>query len=187
MRLYERAGPGQPWREVSPRPQFISFGLCGLAWGRGLHGSNLGDGGELKKEGDVRSPAGVFGLGTRFGFADRPPGAAATLGADGQTTDYLKVTQDIQCVEDASSKSYNTVVDRNKTTVDWKGEDRMGDPKTRGKLFKWGVVVDQNPDHVPGGGSCVFIHIWKAPGSGTAACTAGDEGTVRISCNGSIR
>jgi len=28
---------------------------------------------------------------------------------------------------------------------------------------------------VPGNGSCIFLHIWRGPGQGTAGCTAMPE------------
>jgi len=38
--------------------------------------------------------------------------------------------------------------------------------------YRWGVVVDHNAERETGCGSCVFLHIWEAPGKGTAGCTA---------------
>jgi len=33
-------------------------------------------------------------------------------------------------------------------------------------------VVDHNGHHLPGKGSCIFLHIWRGPGQGTVGCTA---------------
>jgi len=39
--------------------------------------------------------------------------------------------------------------------------------------YRWGVVVDHNANSpVSGGGSCIFLHIWKDANTGTAGCTA---------------
>jgi D-alanyl-D-alanine dipeptidase len=42
-------------------------------------------------------------------------------------------------------------------------------------LYKWGVVVDHNSAATPGGGSCIFLHIWKDSSTATAGCTAMPE------------
>jgi L,D-peptidoglycan transpeptidase YkuD (ErfK/YbiS/YcfS/YnhG family) len=45
--------------------------------------------------------------------------------------------------------------------------------KRKDDLYKWLLVVGYNKkDPHPGSGSCIFIHIWRAPGKGTAGCTA---------------
>jgi L,D-peptidoglycan transpeptidase YkuD (ErfK/YbiS/YcfS/YnhG family) len=32
---------------------------------------------------------------------------------------------------------------------------------------------------VPGNGSCIFLHIWRGPGQGTAGCTAMPEQNLK--------
>ena len=52
-----------------------------------------------------------------------------------------------------------------------------------GKSYRWGVVVDHNGTVMennanppePGGGSCVFLHIWHSHDRGTVGCTAMSE------------
>jgi L,D-peptidoglycan transpeptidase YkuD (ErfK/YbiS/YcfS/YnhG family) len=38
--------------------------------------------------------------------------------------------------------------------------------------YQLGLVVQHNPANVPGSGSCIFLHVWRGLGSGTAGCTA---------------
>ena len=39
--------------------------------------------------------------------------------------------------------------------------------------YREGFVIEHNRDGaVPNGGSCIFAHLWKAPGEATAGCTA---------------
>jgi L,D-peptidoglycan transpeptidase YkuD (ErfK/YbiS/YcfS/YnhG family) len=38
--------------------------------------------------------------------------------------------------------------------------------------YRIGFVVEHNPDGRDRAGSCIFAHVWKAPGAATAGCTA---------------
>src|SRR5690606_37389780 len=39
--------------------------------------------------------------------------------------------------------------------------------------YREGFVIEHNPNGtVANGGSCIFAHLWKAPGEPTAGCTA---------------
>ena len=40
------------------------------------------------------------------------------------------------------------------------------------ELYRWGIMVKHNWKPYPGYGSCIFIHLWRGPGQGTAGCTA---------------
>jgi D-alanyl-D-alanine dipeptidase len=89
---------------------------------------------------------------------------------------YLSLTPSIECVDDVGSKYYNRVVDRSATAPDWNSSEHMRNVD----LYRWGIVVGHNGmvtevnarPPTPGGGSCVFLHIWRGPGQGTAGCTA---------------
>jgi L,D-peptidoglycan transpeptidase YkuD (ErfK/YbiS/YcfS/YnhG family) len=39
-------------------------------------------------------------------------------------------------------------------------------------------VIEHNADGREGAGSCIFAHLWKAPGEPTAGCTAMAEPTM---------
>src|SRR5215210_2762161 len=67
MQLFERSRVGEVWTPASPAYPAV-VGGNGVAWGIGLH-SNPADGHALKKEGDGRSPAGVFSLSRIYGYA----------------------------------------------------------------------------------------------------------------------
>ena len=62
-------GPIDGWRAAA-LPIAVTIGSSGLAWGEGLHPRQSG---RLKKEGDGRSPAGVFRVGEAFGYAASLP------------------------------------------------------------------------------------------------------------------
>jgi D-alanyl-D-alanine dipeptidase len=119
--------------------------------------------GPAKKEGDGRSPAGVFSLGKAFGFA--PPAEASWL-----KMPYVPVVEGIECVDDSASAVYNQVVDRRSIkTPDWTSAEKM---REVGEAYRWGVIVNYNTPAVPGRGSCIFLHIGGEGGRGTAGCTA---------------
>jgi D-alanyl-D-alanine dipeptidase len=120
--------------------------------------------GPLKREGDGRSPAGIFDLEHAFGYAADPPEGARGF-------PYLPIERDTVCVEDVRSKDYNRILDLTGSTgTRWERRSVMLRPDG---LFRWGVVVAQNTPAVqPGSGSCVFLHVWKGPGRPTAGCTA---------------
>ena len=44
--------------------------------------------------------------------------------------------------------------------------------------YRAGFVIESNPDAVKGAGSCIFAHLWKAPGAPTAGCTAMADATM---------
>ena len=111
-----------------------------------------------KVEGDGKAPSGVFPLGTAFGFA-------AT--ADTRMP-YRQLRETTECVDDAASKFYNQIVERDAVTVDWNSSEKMRSIEQ----YRWGVVVDYNTPPVRGRGSCIFLHLWSGPDSTTAGCTA---------------
>jgi len=159
LRRYERAGAGSPWRTVG-EPIPIVVGQTGLAWGE----NGVGRRGDPRKhEGDGKAPAGRFVLGTAFGFA--PPAAV-----DWVRMPYLRLENGTECVDDTSSAHYNTLVERGTVRrVDWASSEKMRSID----LYRLGVVVRYNAQPVRRGrGSCIFLHIWRAPGSPTSGCTA---------------
>lgn len=170
LQRLERASIHAKWHAVGA-PIAIVVGSNGLGWGLGVvpaNGTQASDlSGPVKKEGDKRSPAGIFALGTAFGYAAQP--------LAGLKLPYLKLTPTVECVDDPASQHYNRIVDRSQVAVDWKSSEHMRDA---GEAYVWGVVVDHDGTvpggaaPVPGGGSCVFLHIWSGDGRGTTGCTA---------------
>lgn len=163
LQRFERTSPKAAWTPVGS-PVTVVVGRKGLAWGRGI-ASDARTGDPLKKEGDGRAPAGVFRLGPMFGQSrDRLAGASMP---------YLFLDDNVECVDDARSAHYNQLLSQQKAGgADWASSEKMWTEP----LYKWGVVVaHNNPQVQPGGGSCIFLHIWKAAGAGTAGCTAMPE------------
>lgn len=162
LQRYERATRRDAWRALG-EPVAIVVGKTGLAWGIGVTPTDKirGASDPVKKEGDGKAPAGVFALGTAFGFAPQP--------VAGSKLPYLSLTSSVECVDDTKSKFYNRVVDRSTVAPDWNSSEHMRNVD----LYRWGIVVDHNDQPaVPGGGSCIFLHIWRGAGQGTVGCTA---------------
>jgi len=161
MKLYERDTINDQWKAVGEKFPIV-VGRDGMAWGRGLHGGAIGEG-PVKREGDRRSPAGVFSLSSSFGYA--PPEQAGDV-----KLPYVQAVATLECVDDPQSAHYNRIIDRAAVeNADWKSSEPM---RRDDDQYRRGVVVDHNAECEPGCGSCVFLHIWEIAGKGTAGCTA---------------
>ena len=145
------------------------IGKNGSAWGLGIspipknHSS-------MKKEGDGRSPAGVFNIGDAWGY----PGSIKKLS---QLT-YHQITHKDLWVEDVNSRHYNRHIKLQhtpKTTWEKKQQMRQNDAAHALKLF----VHHNSPEKgsiLPGYGSAIFFHIWRANGAKpTSGCTTMTE------------
>lgn len=151
------------WHRVAgPLP--VVVGAAGAGWGLGLQPPQAE--GPQKREGDNRSPAGVFRLGTAFGYA---PGARTAL-------PYLAADAGDYCIDVAGSPLYNRIVnthDVGEAAVRGATEPMRRDLAFKGdQAYRRGFVIEQNPQNRPGGGSCVFAHLWRSPATPTAGCTA---------------
>lgn len=145
-------------------------GKKGLAWGRGLHPVRRS--GRTKKEGDWRTPAGVFRIGGAFGY-DRAIKKHPRLF-------YRKVTPRDLWVEDPRSPKYNhhIVLDREpQSGWEKKAQMKQDDYPHSLKLF---IAHNAPPKPVPGAGSAIFFHIWRGGGSkATSGCTTLPETKLR--------
>ncbi len=166
LHRFERNSRGTSWRKLAPEVKIV-VGRTGLASGTGLHREPV-PALPVKKEGDGKSPAGVFPLTSAFGFEEA--GAALRL-------PYLRVTETIECVDDPASGSYNRLVDRSEVArPDWASSEKMREIEG----YLWGVVVAHNSRPVePGAGSCIFLHAWSGPASPTVGCTAMPGESIR--------
>jgi L,D-peptidoglycan transpeptidase YkuD (ErfK/YbiS/YcfS/YnhG family) len=139
-----------------------TIGHQGLAWGTGEHEGPAPAGFRTKREGDGCSPAGVFRIPFAFGMAPS---------AEGLRMPYTPLTPTIIGVDDPKSRYYNQVIDNTTVERDWDSNEAM---MRHDKLYELGAFIANNPKNVPGGGSCIFFHVWPGPGKGTAGCTAMD-------------
>ncbi|MGB8354426.1 MAG: L,D-transpeptidase family protein [Chthoniobacteraceae bacterium] len=160
-----REDSSSAWSAVAgPFP--VDLGRNGMAWGRGERGPGAPVGFRIKHEGDGCSPVGIFRIPYVFGYAAAAPGIGLR---------YVPITAASVGVDDGRSRYYNEVVDADKVGRDWRSGEVM---LRKDGIYRWGAFVAHNPDNVPGGGSCIFMHIWYGPGHGTSGCTAMAEGDL---------
>jgi L,D-peptidoglycan transpeptidase YkuD (ErfK/YbiS/YcfS/YnhG family) len=165
--LYQRTG--EQWTKVDG-PIKVRLGRNGSAWGLGIHANPASV--ALKKEGDVKSPAGIFHIGGAWGDAPairKHP-----------SLPYRKVTPRDLWVEDSKSPYYNqhrVLGHSPKTTWEKKQQMKQNDHAHSLKLF---IAHNPPPKAKPYAGSAVFFHIWRGGGSKpTAGCTTMAEGSLK--------
>jgi len=160
MRLYERSAPSEPWRALgSSEPAMI--GKAGMAWSPFFR--RLARPGEpIKVDGDKRAPAGFYKIGRSFGtLPSSRPG-------------HIRVTEDTVCVYEPSSPHYNKIVPR-QVAGPFVGVENMSRMLP---MYRRGLLVDYPTDARRKAGSCIFIHVWRSPTTGTAGCVAVPEPRV---------
>lgn len=167
LRLYEKSG--KTWEPVG-QPWAARLGKNGLVWGLGLH--PVPDGAAVKREGDGRTPAGVFGLDGAWGYA---PDVARH-----PRLPYTRISPRDLWVEDPGSPQYNRHVRLDsEPSTPWEKKQQMkqDDPAHALKLF---IEHNAGGSPVPGAGSSIFFHIWRGGGSKpTAGCTTMSEPNLR--------
>jgi L,D-peptidoglycan transpeptidase YkuD (ErfK/YbiS/YcfS/YnhG family) len=142
----------------------VALGRNGSAWGLGLHPAQAN--GPHKREGDGRSPAGIFSVGEAFGYAQRIDSALP----------YQPMRQSNYCIDVPDSPLYNRIVDAERVGADAVAGStepmRLDLHHDGDRRYQEGFVIGHNPQARPGAGSCIFAHLWRAPGEATAGCTA---------------
>ena len=167
LRFLERPATEAAWQQRGTNIT-VSLGKNGLAWGRGAVVFDLP--GPKKTEGDGRAPAGVFRLGTVFGYASATEAPPLKM-------PYFAATDDSEAVDDPQSQYYNQLVRRSAIAEpDWRSAEKM---RRADVLYRWGIFVEHNTPAIAGAGSCIFLHIWRTPQAATVGCTAMSERDLR--------
>ena len=168
MYRYQRDPATLRW-ELYAEPIGVSLGKKGMAWGRGLKDYSEKNG-LVKREGDLRSPAGIFHLGPSFGNQSHQSCA--------QRMPFLLIDDSLECVDDPNSAYYNQFVHASSIDApDWNSSEKM---KEIGSMYAVGLVVQHNLHPIqPSMGSAIFMHVWSSKGAGTAGCTAMAECDLR--------
>ena len=162
LATFERE-PGGAWRATGGSFN-VTVGRAGSGWGLGIHPPQAT--GPQKQEGDGRAPAGVFAIGPAFGYA-----------ASAETRlPYLAMQREHWCIDVPGSPLYNRIVDAKRVgeeAIEGSTEPMRRDVHLKGDgVYRQGFVIAHNVEGADRGGSCIFAHVWKAPGAPTAGCTA---------------
>jgi D-alanyl-D-alanine dipeptidase len=156
LQRYQRVSDKYSWKAVgSPVP--VVVGKNGMV--------EAG----AKKEGDLRTPVGVFDIVTAFGFEEKPKAIRIS---------YQRLTIDSVCVDDPDSIYYNQLVHAsNISHADW----RSGEKMRQIDLYRIGAVISYNyVNPIRDKGSCIFLHVWRDAEIGTAGCVAMSEENLKL-------
>lgn len=160
MQTFARKSPAGSW-ERRTEPEAAVVGAAGIGWGQTFASFAKKDE-AIKREGDKRTPGGVFRLGPTFGFGIEKINGHVQL-LPGKSF----------CVEDPSSTQYGQIIERSKAKDAKRGEDMATFP-----LYKRGIVVNYPALRGARAGSCIFLHVWGGDGVGTDGCVALPEARV---------
>jgi L,D-peptidoglycan transpeptidase YkuD (ErfK/YbiS/YcfS/YnhG family) len=141
LTAFERDGSG--WKQV--------FGPWSAYVGR----NGVAPYGE-KREGDGRTPSGVYGFDFMFGISSDP----------GTHFPFRRITgSNIVWDDDSNSANYNRWIDTNTGDAGVSPEPMYNAPS-----YNYGAVIAYNTARTPGLGSAIFLHV--SHGSSTAGCVA---------------
>ena len=141
----------------------VNLGKNGLGWGVESELLTKSPDDALKYEGDKKAPAGIFKLTDIFGYSQK----------SNYNVPYLYAAKNLICVDDTHSNFYNQII---MAHGDEKSFEYM---KRHDAQYKLGIVVDYNKKALRGRGSCIFIHIQRAPNSPTVGCTSMSEENIQ--------
>ena len=117
-----------------------------------------------KKEGDGKTPEGMYELGLAFGMHDKKQ-----ISID-SSIEYIKINENLYWVDDVNSTYYNQLVDSRKVIKDWKSAEHLIEYP---KQYEYAIEIKTNIGNVPGKGSAIFLHC--SNNKPTAGCVAIDR------------
>ena len=148
------------WQKVGKQID-VKIGKNGMGWGIGLHKTPT-NATIIKKEGDGKSPIGIFALGDAFGYEPYEV-----------KYPYNVMSEKHHCVDDGNSMFYNKIINSTKVAKDYNSYEVMKFPAN---YYKYGIIVKHNPDNIKDKGSCIFMHIKDIP---TTGCDAMSEDEIK--------
>ena len=118
-----------------------------------------------KREGDGKTPSGIFRLGIAFGYDASVESKMP----------YRQATDDDFWVDDVNSEDYNKWVKGEPGAV-----SRENMKRDDGE-YKYGVVIEYNTNPiVKGNGSAIFLHVWKSEKPTSGCVSMSEEMVLRI-------
>jgi L,D-peptidoglycan transpeptidase YkuD (ErfK/YbiS/YcfS/YnhG family) len=117
-----------------------------------------------KREGDGKTPSGIYPLKMTFGYDETVK----------TKMPYRQTLADDLWVDDPNADDYNRWVKKQETRA--ASYEIM---KRDDNLYKYGIVIEYNTDPIiKGNGSAIFLHIWKGEGVPTDGCVAVSEENI---------
>jgi len=117
------------------------------------------------KEGDGKTPTGVYNFTFAFGIKDNP----------GTNFEYVEVDDSHYWVDDSSSKYYNQFVSIKDVEKDWDSAEHIMSAE---ESYHYVLATDYNAKCEPGVGSAIFMHCTPTGGAGCIAIS--EESMVDI-------
>lgn len=120
-----------------------------------------------KREGDGKTPSGIYPLKMTFGYDESIK----------TKMPYRQAFVDDLWVDDVNADDYNRWVKKEKTQA--KSYEKM---KRDDNLYKYGIVIEYNTNPVVKGyGSAIFFHVWGGENITTEGCVAvSEENIIKI-------
>lgn len=154
LQRYEKKGV---WNKVGEKIP-VTLGRSGLGYSAFKQ--------PLKKEGDGRSPSGMYPITSIFGY-------------DQNSTfklPYWYADEHLYCIDDVNDTRYNKILriyDKNSLPSSYEVMRRSDG------VYRYGAVIGYNDSAQRGRGSCIFIHLNHSDKRPTSGCTAMDEGALK--------
>lgn len=122
---------------------------------------------EEKREGDGKTPSGIYPLKMTFGYDE-------TIKTK---MPYRQALADDLWIDDVNADDYNRWVKKAKTRA--KSYEKM---RRDDNLYKYGIVIEYNTSLViKGYGSAIFFHVWGGEDITTEGCVAvSEENIIKI-------
>ena len=113
-----------------------------------------------KKEGDGKTPTGVYSFNKAFGVKSNPGISAMS---------YLQVDETHHWVDDSNSKYYNRLVSTRDVEVDWNSSEQLSKVVPQ---YNYALAINYNESCTPNKGSAIFLHCTSESFGTTSGCIA---------------
>ena len=111
------------------------------------------------KEGDGKTPTGVFRFIEAFGILENP----------GSKMEYTQVDEHQYWIDDSASSCSNQFVNIMEVEKDWESAEHICE---YGESYHYVLATSYNSECIPGNGSAVFLHCTSEASNSTAGCIA---------------
>lgn len=125
-----------------------------------------------EKEGDGKTPIGIYRFTDAFGIQPNPGISSMP---------YLQVDESYYWVDDPNSKYYNRFVTTNEVEMEWNSAEHICEVT---KSYNYVLALNYNEECTPWMGCAIFLHCTNAAFGPTAGCIAiPDEYMIQVMVN----